>query len=81
MDYYKKRKIKETLKKYKAVIIGTSAFALTGLIVMLVGFGISGWSFVKWWNKGYGPTCVIMFVLGAFGAGFLWYVFAKLLKE
>lgn len=63
MDYYKKRAIKNKLIKHRKAIIGTGAFLLTGLVVMIVGFAISGWSIVKWF-KDYGITFTVCFAAG-----------------
>lgn len=75
MDYYKKRKIKDTLLKYRPAIIGTGAFILIGGIALIVGFAMSGWSIVKWFEKGYGTTFFILLIFLLIGLGVIWYVY------
>lgn len=80
MDYYKKAKIKDFLQKHKKAIIGTSIFIGVAIVALLVGFGLSGWSIIKWFEKGYGATFFIMLVLGGFALFLILYIF-KAIKD
>lgn len=75
MNFYQKRRIKEYFKKHIGVIIGTGAFLITGLVVMLVGFSISGWSILKWLESPFAATFFIMlcfFLIGLVVLYILW---------
>lgn len=74
-NYYKKRKLKDYLAKNKWIIIGTGSFLTTGLIVMLIGFAISGWSLIKWLQSPFALTFFIMLVLGLFAIAMLIYFY------
>lgn len=73
MDYYKKRNIQDKFKKYWKPLLATGILITAAIVGLLVGFAMNGWDVVKWWNRGYGPTAVIVIVLGLFAAFLLWY--------
>ena len=79
MDYYKKRNIIDKTKKNWKPILATGILITIAGIVMLVGCAINGWNLVKWWNQGYGPTCVIVIIVGGLAGFFFWY-FLDLIK-
>lgn len=77
MNYYKKRKIKDFFKDHWKALVGTGSFLLAGVIVMLVGFAISGWSLLKWLESPFATTFFIMLVFGIIGAGIIIYLYAR----
>ena len=77
MNFYKKRRIKEYFKKYIGVIVGTGAFLLFGLVVMLVGFYMAGWSIVDWLQSKWATTFFIMLIFGLIGALVLYILWKK----
>ena len=79
MDYYKKRRFLDNLKKNWVALLLLGILITAAIVGLLVGFAMNGWDIVKWWNQGYGPTCVIIIVLGLF-AGFLFWYFIFLIK-
>lgn len=75
MNFYQKRRIKEYFKKHIGVIIGTGTFLLTALVVMLVGFSLTGWSIVQWLQSKWAATFFIMlcfFLIGLVVLYILW---------
>lgn len=79
MDYYKKRDFQDKIKKHWKALLSLGILITAAIVGLLVGFAMNGWDIVKWWNKGYGPTCVIVIVLGLFAAFLFWY-FLVLIK-
>ena len=65
MEYEKKRKLKLWFKARWKFLVGTGAFLLTGLIVMLIGFSVSGWSIIAWLQSRWCVMTIICVVLGA----------------
>lgn len=80
MDYFKKKKIKAFIKENKAKLIGTGIFLGVGATALIIGMYMSGWSFVKWINSGFGMTTLICIVLGLFVL-IMWWLFVKNLKS
>jgi hypothetical protein len=75
MNYYKKQQLKEKFRRNKAIIIGTSAFALAGLTVMIVGFVVGGWDIIGWLTGPLGISFYIMMFFFACGVGIIFYIF------
>ena len=63
MDYNTKRKIKKWFKSKWKFLLGSGIFLTVGLVVMLVGFSVTGWSIIKWLQSPFATTTII-FVLG-----------------
>lgn len=80
MDYFKKKKIKAFFKNNKGKLISTGVFLSAGLIAIIIGMYMSGWSFLKWIKTGYGLTTLICVVLGLFIITMLW-LFWKNIKS
>jgi uncharacterized membrane protein len=59
-----KKKIKTFFKKKLGWIIGSGVFLIAGIVLLFVGFSITGWDFVKWLNSPYATTTIILLVLG-----------------
>lgn len=59
-----KKKIKTLLKKRLGWLIGSGVFLIAGIVLLFVGFSITGWDFVKWLNSPYATTTIILLVLG-----------------
>lgn len=78
MDYYKKQRIKDHFKKNKKAYIWTGAFAGAALVVMLIGFAMSGWDLIKWLKSQWATTFFIMLILGGFGLFFFLFILKKL---
>lgn len=66
MEYEKKRKLKLWFKARWKFLVGTGSFLLAGLIVMLVGMQVSGWSIIKWLQSRWCVMTIVCVVLGAF---------------
>ena len=77
MNYYKKRNFKEKIKKNKGIIIGTTAFGLMGLFVLLFGFIFGGWNIIEWITGPLGISFFIMLFFFLIGAGIIIYIFSK----
>lgn len=75
MNYYKKQQLKEKFRRNKGIIIGTSAFALAGLIVMIVGFKVGGWDILGWITGPLGISFFIMLFFFICGTGIILYIF------
>lgn len=63
MNYNTKRKIKKWFKAKWKILLGSGIFLTVGLVVMLVGFSVTGWSIIKWLQSPFATTTII-FVLG-----------------
>lgn len=59
-----KKKIKTLFKKRLGWLIGSGVFLIAGIVLLFVGFSITGWDFVKWLNGPYATTTIILLVLG-----------------
>lgn len=59
-----KKKIKTFFKKRLGWIIGSGVFLIAGIVLLFVGFSITGWDFVKWINSPYATTTIILLILG-----------------
>lgn len=63
----KKAQIKAFLKKKKGVIIGTGSFLIIGLVLLLVGFSLTGWSFIEWLQTPYALSFFLVLCMGLYG--------------
>jgi uncharacterized membrane protein len=59
-----KKKFKEQLKKKLPWIIGSGVFLVSGVVLLIVGFSLTGWNFIKWLEGPYATTTIILLVLG-----------------
>ena len=66
MKYETKRTIKKWFKEKWKWLLGSGIFLTIGLVVMLVGMQISGWSIIKWLQSPWAVTTFIFLVGGAF---------------
>ena len=66
MKYETKRKALEFLKKKWKWLLGSGIFLTAGIVVMFVGFSISGWSLIKWLQSPFATTTFIFIAGGAF---------------
>ncbi len=66
MNYYTKKKIKNWFKAKWKWLLGSGIFLTAGLVVMLVGFSITGWSLIKWLQSPYAVTTFVFVGFGAF---------------
>ena len=66
MNYNTKRKIKTWFKEKWKWLLGSGIFLTIGLIVMFVGFSMTGWSFIKWLQSPFAVTTIIFILGGAF---------------
>lgn len=73
-----KKKIKTLFKKKLGWIIGSGLFLIAGIVLLFVGFSITGWDFVKWLDSPYATTTIILLVLGVASAIILTLVFIQI---
>jgi hypothetical protein len=66
MNYEKKRKIKKWFKARWKFLLGSGIFLAVGVVVMLVGFSVTGWSIVKWLHSPFATTTIISVIGGVF---------------
>lgn len=59
-----KKKFKEQLKKKLPWIIGSGLFLIAGIVLLFVGFAITGWNFIEWLNGPYATTTIILLIVG-----------------
>lgn len=59
-----KKRFKENLKKNWKVWLASGLFLLFGLIALIVGFTISGFSFIAWLKSPYATTFFIIIIIG-----------------
>ena len=59
-----KKKLKEQIKKKLPWIIGSGIFLVGGIVLLFVGFSLTGWNFVKWLESPYATTTIILLILG-----------------
>ena len=53
-----KKKFKEQLKKKLPWVIGSGVFLVAGVVLLIVGFSLTGWNFIEW-LKPYATTIII----------------------
>ena len=66
MEFNTKRKIKKWFKEKWKWLLGSGIFLTVGLVVMLVGFSVTGWSIIKWLQSPFATTTIIFIIFGAF---------------
>ena len=67
MKKLEKEKIKKFLKEKWYIAGGSALLLIVALVAMFVGFHITGWSIIKWFEAGYGTTFIILIALGGLG--------------
>ncbi|MCK9235203.1 MAG: hypothetical protein M0Q41_10715 [Bacteroidales bacterium] len=60
----RKKKFKEFLKKKWKWLVTGGFFLFSGLIILLVGFYITGWSIIDWLYSPYATTMLILLLVG-----------------
>lgn len=68
MEYLKKKHLKELLKQKLAFIISGGVFLLIGVIALIIGFYMSGWSIARWLQTPYAMTALICLLLFVFSS-------------
>ncbi|MCR4661691.1 MAG: hypothetical protein K5765_06830 [Clostridia bacterium] len=66
MKYETKRKAKQFLKNKWKWLLGSGIFLSVGIIVMLIGFSVTGWSFINWLQSPFATTTFIFLLGGTF---------------
>ncbi len=66
MKFETKRKIKRFFRQKWKWLLGSAIFLTIGLVIMLIGMHISGWSIIAWLKSGYAITSIIFIVGGLF---------------
>lgn len=66
MEFQKKRKIRKWLKEKWGWLLGTGLFLGAGIILLLVGFYLTGWSIIDWLKSPYATTFFILFAIGVY---------------
>ena len=66
MKYETKKKIKRFFKTKWKALLGGAIFLTIGLVVMLVGFSMSGWSIIEWLKSPWAITTFICLIIGLF---------------
>ena len=66
MNYEKKRKLKKWWKSKWKWMLASGIFLTVGVVVMMIGFSVTGWSIVKWLQSPFAMTTIIFVVCGAF---------------
>lgn len=64
MTETKKKKIKATLKKKWKWFLGSGVFLTIGIVALLVGFNMTGWSIIDWLKSPYATTFFIIVGIG-----------------
>ena len=59
-----KKKFKEQLKKKLPWIIGSGLFLIAGIVLLFVGFSLTGWNFLVWLKSDYATTTIILLIVG-----------------
>lgn len=65
MNFNTKRKIQKWFKAKWKFLLGSGIFLTVGLVVMLVGFSVTGWSIIKWLQSPFATTTIIFVLAGA----------------
>lgn len=73
MEYEKKRKLRLWFKARWKFLLGTGIFLLAGLVMLLVGMEVSGWSIISWLQSRWCVMTIVFVVAGAsiFGMMFI----------
>lgn len=73
----RKAKFKSFLKAKKGWVLGTGLFAVVGLITLLVGFWITGWSLIEWLKSPYALTFFILLAIALYGGLMLFLLYKR----
>jgi hypothetical protein len=66
------------LSKSKLVLsIGTALFLLVGIVAMLIGFSMTGWSIVDWLQSPYALTAFVILGLGSLFVFVIWLTYKR----
>ncbi|MFA5575396.1 MAG: hypothetical protein WC994_10165 [Brumimicrobium sp.] len=60
----KKNGFKKFLKKQWKWLVTGGFFLISGLVVMLIGFTMTGWSLIEWIKSPYATTVLIIMLIG-----------------
>lgn len=66
MQFDTKRKIKKWFKEKWKWLLGSGIFLTVGLVVMLIGFSMTGWSIIEWLKSPFCTTTIVFVLIGAF---------------
>lgn len=64
MNSYKKKKIKKILKEKWGWFLASGIFLAVGIVALLIGFNMTGWSLIKWLQSPYAVTFFILLAIG-----------------
>lgn len=64
MNSYKKKKFKKNLKEKWGWFLASGIFLVIGIIALLVGFNMTGWSLIDWLQSAYAVTFFIILSIG-----------------
>ena len=77
MDSFKKYELKQKLKKYKPLLIGSGIFLVIGIIAFIVGCYMSGANLVEWLTGAFAITCYIIIFIGLCVLGLILFLLNK----
>ena len=81
MDYYKKERIKDWFRQHWKVLLGTGIFITVALVAMLIGFSMSGWDLIKWFQSVWAERFFICLAIGAIAYLVFLYIYFMLKKR
>ena len=64
MNSYKKKKLKKAIKEKWIWFVGTGLFLVGGLVALLIGFYMTGWSIIDWLKSPYATTFFVIIGVG-----------------
>lgn len=77
MDDFRKHEVKQKIRKYKPILLGTGIFLIAGLAAFFIGFGLAyGWDYIpKMLTQPFAITVYIIIAIGLCVLAILYYVF------
>lgn len=65
-------------KKKLALWLGTGSFLAIGLVALLVGFAMTGWSIIDWLKSDYAITTFVLLGVGALVLLVVWFNYKRI---
>jgi len=72
-----KKRLKKYFKEKWYLFLGTGVFLIAGIVALLVGFAMTGWSIIDWLKSPYAVTFFILIIIGLITAVVLFITYKR----